>query len=78
VPKNRKSLTIIKSVAADRTAIPPVVIVPGWKIMQSWFSRHQTGHKLITLSLSGYTNEGIMIKWLNHFIKHCNCGPGQP
>jgi hypothetical protein len=28
VPENRKSLTIIKSVATDRTVIPPVIIVP--------------------------------------------------
>jgi hypothetical protein len=40
VPENRKSLTIIKSVATDRTVIPPVVIIPGWKIIQSWFSRY--------------------------------------
>jgi hypothetical protein len=29
VPENRKSLTIIESVATNRTAIPPIVIVPG-------------------------------------------------
>ena len=29
VPENRKSLTIIESIAADGTAIPPVIIVPG-------------------------------------------------
>jgi hypothetical protein len=46
--------------------------------MQSWFSRHQTSHELITLSPSGYTNEGITMEWLDHFIKHRNCGPGQP
>jgi hypothetical protein len=29
VPENRKFLTIIESVTVDRTAIPPVMIVPG-------------------------------------------------
>jgi hypothetical protein len=29
VPENRKSLTVIESIAADGTAILPVVIVPG-------------------------------------------------
>jgi hypothetical protein len=62
VPENRKSLTIIELVTADKTAISSVVIIPGWKIMQSWFSRHQTSYKLITLSPSGYTNEGITIE----------------
>jgi hypothetical protein len=28
VSENRKSLTVIESIAANRTAIPPVVIVP--------------------------------------------------
>jgi len=35
VPENRKSLTVIESIPAD--SIPPVVIVPGWKYMESWF-----------------------------------------
>jgi hypothetical protein len=33
-----------------------------------------TGHELVTVSLTGYTNEGICITWLEHFIKHNNCG----
>jgi hypothetical protein len=35
VPENRKSLTVIKSIAADKTAIPLVVIVPRWKVIKN-------------------------------------------
>ena len=78
VPENRLSLTIIESISADRKAIPPVVIVPGVTIMVSWFHENMTGHEVITVSPSGYTNEGICITWLDHFIKHNNCGPDKP
>ena len=78
VPENRLSLTIIESISADGKAIPPVVIVPGVTIMVSWFHENMTGHEVITVSPSGYTNEGICITWLDHFIKHNNCGPDKP
>jgi hypothetical protein len=78
VPENRKSLTVIESVSADGQAIPPVVIVPGWKYMESWFHENMTGHEVLTLSLSGYTNEGICMIWLDHFIKHNDCEPDKP
>jgi hypothetical protein len=29
------------------------------------------------MSLSGYTNEGITMEWLDHFIKHRKYGPDQ-
>jgi hypothetical protein len=77
VPENRKSLTVIESIAVDETAISPVVIVPRWKVMENWFSAYITGHELITMSLLGYTNEGITMEWLDHFIKHRKCGPDQ-
>ncbi|PMD50980.1 uncharacterized protein K444DRAFT_706738 [Hyaloscypha bicolor E] len=75
IPENRISLTIIKCISADGKAIPPVVIVPGIMIMVSWFHENMTGHEVITVSPTGYTNEGIYMVWLDHFIKHNNCGP---
>jgi len=36
VSENRLSLTVIESISADGTAIPPVVIVPGKNIMVNW------------------------------------------
>ena len=61
IPKNRISLTIIESISTDSKAIPPVVIVPGVMIMVSWFHENMTSHEVITVSPTGYTNEGIYI-----------------
>jgi len=33
-----------------------------------------TGHEIITILLTRYTNEGICLLWLDHFIKHNNYG----
>ena len=59
VPENRLSVTVIKSISADGKAIPPLVIVPGRNIIMSWFSEQMTEAKVISVSPSGYTNEGI-------------------
>jgi hypothetical protein len=73
IPENRFSVIIIKYISADRNAIPLVIIVPGVRIIASWFNNNMTGHELITVSESGYTNKGIYIAWLDHFIKYHNC-----
>jgi len=78
IPKNRMSLIILKCISADSKAIPPVVIVPGVMIIVSWFHENITRYKVITVSLSRYTNEGIYMLWLDHFIKHNDCGPNKP
>jgi hypothetical protein len=67
-------LTVIESISADRKAISSVVIVPGKNIIVNWFAENMIGHERITVSDSGYTNEGICIIWLDYFIKHNNCG----
>jgi hypothetical protein len=77
IPENRMSLIIIECISADSKAIPPVVIVPGIIIMVSWFHENMTGHEVITVSPTGYTNEGICMVWLDHFIKYNNCGPNK-
>ena len=75
IPENRLSVIVIECILVDGKAIPPVIIVPGVMIMASWFHDNITGHELITVSESGYTNEGIYMAWLDHFIKHNNCRP---
>jgi hypothetical protein len=72
------SLTVIESISVDGKEIPPIVIVPGTMIMVSWFHENMTGHEVVTVSPTGYTSEGICIAWLDHFIKHNNCGPDEP
>ena len=75
-PENRKSITIIETICADgRPPIPPIVICPGEKIMESWVSDNLLGAEVIVVSQTGYTNEKIALAWLDHFIKHVDAGP---
>ena len=78
IPKNRLLLTIIKSICANSTTDPPIVIVPGKSIIEHWFHQNITGHELITTSLTGYTNTEINLTWLDHFIKYYQYGPTSP
>jgi hypothetical protein len=61
VPQNRLSVTIVECISADGKAIPPLVIVPSVMIMEWWFYKKITGHKLVTVSPTGYTNKCICI-----------------
>jgi hypothetical protein len=78
IPENRLSLTVVESISADGTAIPPLVIVPGTNIMHLWFSENMTGLEVVTVSPSGYTNEEICLTWLDHFINSIKCGVTEP
>jgi hypothetical protein len=78
VPENRLFVTVVKSISADGKAISPLVIVPGRNIIVSWFSENMTGAEVATVSPLGYTNKGICIQWLDHFIQHNDCGPNKP
>jgi hypothetical protein len=75
IPENRILVIVIKCICANGTAIPPVIIVLGTMIIGGWFYEKITGHKVITVSLTGYTNEGICMAWLDYFIKQYDCGP---
>jgi hypothetical protein len=59
IPENHISITVIECICANGTAIPPVIIAPGTMIIGGWFHKKITGHEVITVSDTGYTNEGI-------------------
>jgi hypothetical protein len=69
IPKNRISITVIKCICANGIAIPLVIIALGTMIIGGWFHKKITGYKVITVSNTGYTNKGICMVWLDHFIK---------
>lgn len=71
-------VTVIECIRADGTAMPPMIIVKGKLIMADWFSENMTGLEVVTVSESGYTNDGITMAWLDHFIEYNNCGPDKP
>jgi hypothetical protein len=75
IPENRISIIVIEYICANGTAIPLVIIAPGTMIIGGWFHKKIIGHKVITVSDTGYINEGIYIAWLDHFIKQYNYSP---
>jgi hypothetical protein len=78
-PENRKSITIIETVSADgRQPIPPAIICPGQRFIESWFHENLQGEELLMLSPTGYTNESLALDWLQHFIKYSSAGPEKP
>src|SRR6266542_1128287 len=68
VLESRLSLTIIKCISIDRRVIPLVVIIPSVLIIVRWFHENITSLKVITVSLTGYTNKGIYILLINSAI----------
>jgi hypothetical protein len=74
VPQNRLSVIVVECISVDGKAILLLIIIPGVLIMESWFYKKMTRHELVTVSSSGYTNEGICLIWLYYFIKYNNCG----
>jgi hypothetical protein len=59
IPKNYISIIVIEYIYANGTAIPLVIIAPGTMIIGGWFHKKIIGYKVITVSDTGYTNEGI-------------------
>jgi hypothetical protein len=78
IQENRIFLTVIEYISADGKAIPPVVIIPNTMTMISWFYTRIIRHKVIIVSLTGYTNEGIYLLWLDYFIKYNDYRPEKP
>jgi hypothetical protein len=78
IPENHISLMVIESIYANGKAIPLVIIILGVMIMGSWFHEKMIGQEVIIVSTIGYTNKGICIAWLDHFIKHNNYRLDQP
>ena len=78
-PENRKSITIIEAISADgNQSIPPAIICPGQRFMESWLHDNLQGDELLMLSPTGYTNESLALDWLQHFIKYSGPGPDKP
>ena len=72
IPKNQLLVTIVEYIFANRKAILLLIIVKGVMVIASQFNKKMTSHKLVSVSNSRYTNEGIYIVQLDHFIKYNN------
>src|SRR5436305_6452936 len=74
-PENRKSLTIIETIYADgREPLPPFIICPGKQIMENWIHDNLKGNEVITNSPTGYTNNDIIMQYLDHLIEQTGAG----
>jgi hypothetical protein len=76
--EDRKSLTIIETIIADRTTIPPVMIIQGKRHIENWYSEKLEKGVQVVLSDSGYTNKDISLILLDHIILHTNASIDKP
>jgi len=71
-------VTIIKGISAEGKSIPPTVIIKGSWFMEDWENENQSDSELLLLSDTGYSNERLGIRWLEHFISFSGAGPQAP
>lgn len=69
-PENRTSITIIEAVSAVGGVIPPLLIVPGKIHIDSWYHPQLQGTERVLLSDTGFTNDKVGKRWLEHFVQH--------
>jgi len=78
-PENRKSVTIIETImASGKEPLPLFIITPGKHIIENWLSTKLIGKESIDCSPIGYTNNRIVMQYLNHLIKYARAGPNKP
>jgi O-antigen ligase len=59
--ENRLFVIVVKCISTNGKSILLLVIVLGVMIIEKWFYKKMIRYKLIIVSLSGYTNEGICL-----------------
>ena len=76
-PENRRSLTAIEAVSASGRTIPPVIIIQGKHHMDSWYRERLGQKEVILLSDSGFTNDQLTFRFLQHFIEYTKASPSK-
>ena len=77
-PENRRSVTIKETIRADGEVLPAFVIAPGQHLMENWIAPQLSEHDYITCSDTGYTNNDIIMEYLDWFIEITGQGPEKP
>jgi hypothetical protein len=73
--KNRKSITIIKTIIIDgREPLPLFVIALKKKVIDNWINKKLIKKEKIVATLISYTNE-IAMQYINHLIKYSHARP---
>ena len=76
--KNRKSVTIIKTIIANgRDPLPLFIIALRQKIIDNWVHKNLVKKERIAATLISYTNNNIAMQYLDHLIKHTHTRPNK-
>ncbi len=71
---NREFVTVVECVSANKEVIPPLVILPGKKVMESWVINIDLLDDFsLATSDTGYSNDDLSLEWLKHFDRHSAC-----
>jgi hypothetical protein len=68
-PGDREWVTLVQGVSATGRVIPPFVIFAGKVLITSWFADLPQDW-IITVSPTGWINNGLALAWLKHFDAH--------
>ena len=78
-PENRKLVTIIETIYADRRKpLPLFIIASGKKIIDNQVSENLVSMEYIEYTSTGYINNNIAIKYLDYLIKYLKASPNKP
>ena len=67
-PDNREFLTACESISGGGVEIPPMLILSGALILEKWVQENDLdGEILLSTSPTGYSNDELAFKWLQHF-----------
>lgn len=69
-PDIRDYITSIESINGVGKDIPPMIIIQGVNILEKWAVNNLDEDVLIATSPTGYSNDNLAIRWLEHFDKH--------
>jgi len=65
---NRELVTVCETISGDGVVLPPMIIVPGVIHQQPWYTGTSIPDDyLVGTSETGYTNDELTMKWLQHF-----------
>jgi len=67
---NRKFVTVIECVSGNGDVLPPMLILTGSVILESWFDNSLKDKVAITVSETGYSNDDISLAWVKHFEQY--------
>jgi hypothetical protein len=68
-PNNRDYITSIEAISAAEIAIAPILILKNSELQERWIVDTLDDSTALACSETGYSNDDINIKWIQHFYK---------